>query len=239
LPPTCLGSHPLPMTTHTLILADDHALIRAGLRSLVEDMDSYEVVAEAEDGERAIELVERHRPALLLLDITMPRLDGIQALPRIKLLSPSTRVLIVSMYDSADFVMQAFRAGADGYLVKDAAAVELAFALDALVAGRTYLSPAVASAVVEQAVAPRLGGESTPAPLASTDLAVPLTPRQVDVLKRIVSGRGMKEIAFELGLSVKTVEAHRAQIMDRLEIRNLPQLVLYAVRRGLVSPEQP
>lgn len=226
------------MTTHTVILADDHRLVRAGLRSLIEDLPDHEVVAEAEDGMEAIELVQEHRPDLLTLDITMPRLDGIQALPRIKTLSARTRVLIVSMYDSADFVMQALRAGADGYLLKDAAAVELTLALQALSEGKTYLSPAVSAAVVEQALAPRLGGETKPAPLSPAEADLPLTPRQVEILRHVVTGRSMKEIAYELDLSVKTVEAHRAQIMERLEIRNLPQLVLYAVRHGLVSPGQ-
>jgi len=226
------------MTKYKVILADDHQLIRAGLRSLIEDMDHYQVVAEALDGERAIALVELHRPDLLLLDITMPRLDGIQALPGIKAMSPQTRVLIVSMYEGGDFVMQALRAGADGYMLKDAAAVELALAMHAVLAGRTYLSPSVSAAVVAQALSPPLGGDSRPAPLQRIEGDLPLTPRQIEILQRVVRGHSMKEVAFELGLSVKTVEAHRAQIMERLGIRNLPQLVLYAVRHGLVSPEQ-
>jgi DNA-binding NarL/FixJ family response regulator len=221
------------MSKHRVILADDHALVRAGLRSLIEELDDHEVIAEAEDGERAIELARQLQPDMMVLDVNMPRLDGIRALPLIKQASPATRVLIVSMYDGADFVMQALRAGADGYLLKDAAAMELTLALQALAAGRTYLSPAISSTVVQQALTstPPLA----PAP-AATDL--PLTPRQVEVLKGVVAGLSMKEIAFELHLSVKTVEAHRAQIMERLGVRNLPQLVLYAVRHGWVDPEK-
>lgn len=219
------------MTTHRVILADDHSLVRAGIRSLIEELPDHQVVAEAQDGEQAVELAQREQPDVLVLDIHMPRLDGIRALPRIKQASPKTRVLMVSMYDSADFVMQSLRAGADGYLLKDAAAMELTLALQALAAGRTYLSPAIAATVVQQALASAPQVASAP---AAAEL--PLTPRQVEVLRRIVSGVSMKEIAYELQLSVKTVEAHRAQIMERLGVRNLPQLVLHAVRHGWIDP---
>lgn len=213
----------------TVILADDHQLVRAGLRSLIEEYDGYEVVAEADDGLQAIDLAERHRPDLFVLDITMPRLNGIEALPRLKAASPDTHVLIVSMYEGSDFVMQALAAGASGYLLKDAAAVELTMALDALCAGRRYLSPAVSSAVIDRALA---APQATTLPLPLADS--PLTPRQVEILRLLASGRSMKEVAFDLGLSVKTVETHRAQIMERLDIHDLPRLVLYAVRQGLV-----
>lgn len=218
------------MRMQRVVLADDHSLVRAGLRSLIQELPGHEVVAEAEDGERAVELVTEHRPDLLVLDINMPRLDGLHALPLVKRAVPATRVLVVSMYDGADFVMQALRAGADGYLLKDAAATELMLALQALEAGRTYLSPAVSAPVVQQALA------AAPAPAAALE-DLPLTPRQAEVLKRVVTGQSMKEIAWELQLSVKTVEAHRAQIMERLGVRNLAQLVLYAVRRGLVTAD--
>lgn len=225
------------MSTKTLILADDHALFRAGLRSLVEDLSGYDVIAETETGEGATELAALHRPDLMVLDISMPGMNGLGALPRIKAVSPATRVLMVSMHSTADFVMQALRAGADGYLLKDAAAVELGFALESVSAGRHYISPAVASVVVGEALAPRPGRSAPPPPVAAPTAAqLRLTPRQVEILTLVVSGRSIKQIAHELGLSVKTVEAHRAQIMQRLDIRNLPQLVLYAVQQGLVTP---
>ncbi|MCW7541095.1 response regulator transcription factor [Aquabacterium sp. A7-Y] len=218
----------------TVVLADDHQLVRAGLRSLIEDFGDYQVLGEAQDGEEAIALVLRLQPDVLLLDITMPRLTGLDALPRIKQASAGTRLLIVSMYDSADFVMQALRLGADGYLLKDSAAVELQLALDAVTSGQRYLSPAVSGTVVEHALSH--AADTRPAPLPPG--ASPLTPRQIEILTLLASGKGMKEIAYDLGLSVKTVETHRAQIMERLNIRDLPRLVLYALRQGLISPDQ-
>jgi len=225
------------MTKRRVILADDHVLVRAGIRSLVDELDDHEVVGEAEDGELAIELAARHQPELVVLDINMPRLDGIRALPRIKRASPCSAVLIISMYDGAYFVMQALRAGANGYLLKDAAAAELTLALRSLAAGRIYLSPAVSSTVVQRAIAtPAPVSVSAPMPPAAAE-PPPLTPRQLEILRHLVSGLSMKEIAFELNLSVKTVESHRAQIMERLQVRNLPQLVLWAVRHGLVAAD--
>jgi len=211
----------------TVILADDHQLVRAGIRSLIEDFAGFQVVGEADDGEKAVALATEVQPDVVLMDITMPRLGGIDALPRLKQASPASRVLILSMYDGSDFVMQALRGGADGYLLKDAAAIELQLALEAVVAGRRYLSPAVSGTVVSCALQPSSPAQGSPQAL--------LTPRQVEILKLLASGKGAKEVAFELGLSVKTVETHRAQIMERLHIRDLPRLVLYAVRHGLVS----
>jgi DNA-binding NarL/FixJ family response regulator len=227
------------MDRHTVVLADDHHLVRAGLRSLIEDYDAYEVVGEAGDGRGAVELSERLHPAVTVLDVTMPRLGGIEATPQIKEVSPRTKVLILSMYATRDFVLQALHAGADGYLLKDAAAVELALALDALCTGQRYLSPAVSSAVVEHAlsVPMPLGDPLRPPPVAAPAGDMPLTPRQVEILKLLASGKSAKEAAYELGLSVKTVETHRAQIMERLGIRDVPRLVLYALRQGLISPE--
>lgn len=226
------------MNPQTLVLADDHALFRAGLCSLIEDLLGYEVVAQAQNGDEAIQMAALHRPNLLVLDIAMPGLNGLQALPQIKQACPDTRVLMVSMYGTADFVMQALRAGADGYLLKDAAAQELHLALQAVSLGYHYLCPAVTSAVVEEVLAPRPRNAAAEPPGVSTD-ELPLTPRQIEILQLIVTGQSIKEIAHQLELSVKTVEAHRAQILKRLDIRNIPQLVLYAVRHGVVTVESP
>lgn len=216
----------------TVAIVDDHKLVRAGLRSLIEDFGEYEVAAEAEDAMGAVDVADRLKPDLMILDITMPGISGLEVLPTVKSLSPRTQVLIMSMYDSHDFVMKALRQGANGYLLKDFAAVELQLALMSLSAGRRFLSPSVSDAVVEQALSSEASGAGG---VRGTPHAL-LTPRQLEVLTRIAGGQAAKEIAFDLGLSAKTVETHRAQIMERLGIRDIPRLVLYAVKHGLVSP---
>ncbi len=226
------------MNSQTVILADDHALFRAGMCSLIDDMAGYEVIAQAQNGDEAVGLVTQHLPDLVVLDISMPGLNGIEALPQIKQASPDTRVLMVSMYGTADFVMQTLRAGADGFLLKDAAAVELQFALCSISLGRHYLSPAVSSAVVDEALAPHPRQAASPLPTpARAD--IPLTARQSEILELLVTGYSIKEIAHQLDISAKTVEAHRAQILKRLDVRNVPQLVLYAVRHGLITANSP
>jgi len=232
------------MDRKTVILAEDHQLIRTGLRALVESFDSFEVVAEAGNAEQAVALVCEHQPALVLLDVTLPDASGIATLPRLKKASPHSRVLVLSMYETDDVVLAAMQAGADGYLPKSSAADELAFALDALVRGRIYLSPTISHAVLGHALA----AQGAPAPAAQPPAAPDardepppstlLTTRQLEILRLVASGRSMKEIAYDLELSVKTVETHRAQIMERLGIRDLPRLVLYAVRHGLVSTDR-
>ena len=219
--------------TRTLLLADDHALVRAGLRALIEAGGRWRIVAEAATGEETLQALRLHRPRLLLLDLCMPQLNGQQVLPQVHEASPQTRVLVVSMDDRPATVVDALAAGASGYLVKDAAADELNEALEAVGAGRRYIGRSVSTAVIEHA----LGTPPPPAPAPAPDQALPLTARQVEILRLLASGHGTKQIAFDLGLSVKTVEAHRAQIMQRLQIRDLPRLVLYAVRQGLVSPD--
>lgn len=216
---------------HTVAIVDDHKLIRAGMRSLIEDLGDYKVVAEAEDAMGAIELADQHRPQLMLLDITMPGASGLDVLPTVKSVSPATRVLVMSMHESADYVMKALRQGANGYLLKNFTTLELQLALMSLAAGRRFLSPSVSDAVVEQALA------ADGAANALSEPATLLTARQLEVLKLLAQGRSAKEVAFDLGLSVKTVETHRAQIMERLGIRDLPRLVLYAVKHGMVSAQ--
>jgi DNA-binding NarL/FixJ family response regulator len=220
----------------TVVIADDHQLVRLGLRSLIESVPGYAVVGEADDGVRAVEMVRDMQPDLILLDIAMPRLNGIDALPAIRHASERTRVLVVSLYETDDFVMRVLAAGAHGYLPKGVAGGELMLALDALSLGRFYLSPTISSTVIDRALAPR--GTSPWGPSDQSQPEPPdmrLTARQVQVLRLVASGKSMKEIAFDLCLSVKTVETHRAQIMGRLGIHDLPRLVLYALRQGLVA----
>ncbi|HEX6295859.1 MAG TPA: response regulator transcription factor [Burkholderiales bacterium] len=210
-----------------VLLADDHALVRAGIRSLLNGMDEVEVVAEASSGEEAIELAASSRPDVVLMDIAMKGITGLEAAARMRVRNPEARVVILSMHSGEEYVLQALRAGAAGYLLKDAATGELELALRSVMRGESWLSPAVSRQVVEGYVQ-RPGGEQAP------EL---LTARQREVLRLVASGKSTKEIAFLLNLSVKTVETHRAQIMDRLGIRDVAGLVRYALRTGLVPPD--
>lgn len=207
-------------------LADDHTLVRAGIRSLLEGIAGVQVVGEASTGEEALELAAGN-PDVLLLDITMKDMSGLEVAERVRVRQPAVKVLILSMHSSEEYVLQALRAGAAGYLLKDAATAELELALHAVLRGETWLSPAVSRQVVDGYLQ-RVGGQPA---------AEPLTPRQREVLRMIARGRTTKEIAFELNLSVKTVETHRAQIMERLAIRDVAGLVRYAMRTGLIAPE--
>lgn len=215
------------MAALRVLLADDHALVRAGMRSLLREFPGVEVVAEAADGAEALELAARERPDVVLMDIAMKGMNGLEAAARLRERLPGVKVVILSMHASEEYVLQALRAGAAAYLIKDSATAELELALKSVMRGETYLSPAISRQVVERYVQ-RVGAGGGDEPL---------TPRQREVLKRIAEGRSTKEIAFELNLSVKTVETHRAQIMERLGIRDVAGLVRYAMRAGLVPPE--
>lgn len=211
-----------------VLLADDHVLVRTGIKMLLQGIDGIEVVGEASDGREAVELVGKLRPRIVLMDISMQNLNGLEATAQIRREQPDTRVIILSMSADETHVAQALRAGASGYLLKDATPDELNMALTAVEGGNTYLTPRVSRQVIEGFVGHLTEGES------SLDL---LTPRQREILQLIAEGQSTKEIAFKLGLSVKTVETHRSQIMDRLNIRDVPGLTRFAVRNGLVSPD--
>lgn len=215
------------MAAQRILLVDDHALVRAGMRSLLHEIPGVEVVAEAADGAEALRLAAELRPDVVLLDIAMKGMNGLDAAARLREQLPGAKVIVLSMHTSEEYVLLALRAGAAGYLIKDSATSELELALKAVARGETYLSPAISRQVVDGYVQ-RVGAAAAPDPL---------TPRQREVLKRIAEGRSTKEIAYELKLSVKTVETHRAQIMERLGIRDVAGLVRYAMRAGLVPPE--
>jgi DNA-binding NarL/FixJ family response regulator len=222
MPPS---SNPASGAPIRVVLADDHALVRAGMRSLLGGMAQVEVVGEAASGEEALVLAERERPDVVLMDIAMKGITGLEAAARIRDQHPGVRVIILSMHAGEEYVLQALRAGAIGYLLKDAATGELELALRSVMRGESWFSPAVSRQVVEGYVQ-RVGGE----PVADA-----LTARQREVLKLVAGGKSTKEIAFDLSLSVKTVETHRAQIMERLGIRDVAGLVRYALKTGLVS----
>ena len=211
-----------------VIIADDHTLVREGIRALLERLPTVTVVGEAGDGREAQTLLEKHRPDVALLDITMPGLNGLELAGRAERLSPRTKIIILSMHAGEAYVAQALRAGVAGYLLKDAAAAELEFALQSVSRGETYLSPAISRQVVEGYLKVAEEGAD---PLAG------LTARQREILQLVAEGKATKEIAALLEVSVKTVESHRAQLMERLDIHDVPGLVRFAIRAGLVSSE--
>ena len=209
-----------------VLLADDHTLVRAGIRSLLESIPGVEVVAEADDGREALELIAKRRPDVALLDIGMPGLNGLELAKRVPHESPKTKIIILSMHADANYVNQALRAGVHGYLLKGAAVSELPLALSAVTRGETYLTPKVSRFVVDGF----LSGEEA-GPLEG------LTRRQCEILQLIAEGNSTKEIAGMLKLGVKTVETHRSRLMDRLDIHDVAGLVRFAIRAGLVTPE--
>jgi len=211
-----------------VLLADDHTLVRAGIRSLLETIEGVEVVAETGDGREALALIARHRPDLAVLDIGMPGLNGIEVARQSAKDTPKTKFLILSMHDDASHVRQAMRVGVAGYLLKGAAVAELPLAIKAVMEGETYLTPKASRHVVRGFLDERESGID---PLES------LTPRQREILQLIAEGKSTKEIAGILELSVKTVETHRARMMTSLDIHDVPGLVRFAIRSGLVSPE--
>ena len=208
-----------------IILADDHNLTRAGLRLLLEQIEGVEVLGEAENGRDAVALARQHTPQLVLMDISMPEMNGIEALSRISKEVPAARVIILSTHSDETHVLDALRAGAAGYLLKNAATRELHAAVDAVAKGGTYLSPQVASVVIARST-----GRTSSAPGTLDHL----TGRQREILQLIAEGKSTKEMAFLLSVSVKTVETHRAQLMDRLNIHDIAGLVRYALKAGLV-----
>lgn len=209
-----------------LLLADDHTLVRSGLRALLDGMDGVTVVAEADNGEQAVAQAQALAPDVALLDITMPGLNGLQAAERILAQSPPPRVVILSMHAAEEYVNRALALGVSGYLLKDAATLELQAALEAVSAGQTYLSPRITSQLLESRLKT---GEGAARP--------GLTARQLEVLRLLALGKSVKEIAYDLQLSAKTVETYRAQIMERLDLHDLASLVRYAIRTGLISAE--
>lgn len=209
-----------------VLLADDHKLVRAGIRALLQTVVDVEIVAEAADGREALELIETHRPDLTLMDITMPSLNGLDATARIVRAFPHTRVVILSMNADEDSVLKSLRAGALGYLVKTADPAELGMAVRAVARGERFLSSAVSKHVVA-ACLNRVDKEQT-----SLER---LAPRQREVLQLIAEGHTTKEIASKLGISVKTTEAYRADLMKALEIHDIATLTRFAIRSGLVS----
>jgi DNA-binding NarL/FixJ family response regulator len=210
-----------------ILLAEDHTLVRAGIRALLESLEGAEVVAEASDGREALRLAQVHHPDILLMDITMKGLNGLEATARLAKERSTTRVIMLSMHSDQLYVRQALQAGAAGYLLKGADVAELELALKAVMRGDTYLSPSVSKDLVGDL----LTGTPAAHPLEE------LTPRQREILQLVAEGLTTKEIASRLDLSIKTVETHRAQLMERLDIHDVAGLVKFAIRAGLTQAD--
>jgi DNA-binding NarL/FixJ family response regulator len=217
-----------PVSVLRILLADDHALVRAGIRLLLESLSEIEVVGEAADGHEALRLVAERHPDLALVDVSMPGLNGLEMTMRAVKEHPRLRVLILSMHADEEYVRQALRAGAAGYLLKNADRSEFELAVRAVARGDTWLSPAVSKTI---AAAFARDDRAPQGPFER------LTPRQREILQLIAEGRSTKEIAQRLGLSVKTVETHRARLMERLGVRGVPGLVRYAISVGIIRPD--
>jgi DNA-binding NarL/FixJ family response regulator len=215
--------------TIQVLLVDDHKLVRAGIRSLLEKLSAIEVVAEAGDGLEALLLVAEHHPQVVLMDIAMPNLNGLEATRRMSTEFPEVPVIILSIYSDEEHVYQALRAGAAGYLLKGAAIEELELAIRAVAHGETYLSPPISRPVIMEYVRRTNAGQG---------LTERLSPRQSEILKLVAEGKSMKQIALGLGISVKTVEAHRTALMARIDVHDIAGLVRFAVKHGLIDLDE-
>jgi DNA-binding NarL/FixJ family response regulator len=214
------------MNAIRILIADDHALILGGIRALLTEIDGVTIVGEAANGRDAVAMAIAERPNLVIMDISMKELNGIEATAQIKAELPATQVLVLSMHTTEDFVRRALKAGASGYLVKDSAPLELRMAIEAVMRGDHFISSRVSRHLVSRLVA---GVGEVKSSMET------LTPRQREILQMIAEGKSTKQIAHVLEVSVKTVETHRASLMERLAIHDIAGLVLYAVRNRLVS----
>ena len=207
-------------------LVDDHHLVRAGLRALLEDLSGYDVVGEAADGSEVIELIDTVTPDVLVTDVAMKNVSGLDILPEVKKLYPGLPVILLTMHNTSDYLQTAIERGANAYLLKDSAEVELELALKAVLDGQIYISPKLSEQLLETL---KQGDEE------EVNVKNVLTPRQTEILKMLAEGQSTKQIAYDLGLSVKTIESHRSQIMERLQIRDLASLVRFAIKNGITD----
>jgi len=210
-----------------IMLADDHTLVRQGLRKLLEERPDWEVIAEAGDGREAVRLAEQHKPDVAILDVAMPLLNGIEATRQITRRTPGTRVLVLSMHADEAYVTQILQAGATGYLLKDSADVDLVKAVGEAARGKSFFSPAIARVMLDDYVR-QLADRGV------TDRYDSLSEREREIFQLIAEAKTNKEIAALLNVSPSTVETHRAHIMEKLDLHSAAEIVLYAVRRGVI-----
>ena len=211
----------------SVLVADDHGIVREGLRRLLEAERDLKVSGEARDGKEVLEQVEKHQPAVVVLDITMPRLGGLETLERLRASHPQVKVILLSVHSDPPFIQSAIALGADGYVLKNGRAAEIVTAIHEVMKGGSYFSPVVAKEIVDQLRSPK-PADGEPFSL--------LSGREREVLHLIAEGLSAKEIAVELKISTKTVEAHRTNLMRKLGVRKATELVRYALRHGLIEP---
>jgi DNA-binding NarL/FixJ family response regulator len=213
-----------------IVIAEDHTILREGLRSLLSSSANFEIIGEAGDGREAIRQVKKYKPDLILTDLSMPRMNGMEAIKEIRRESPATKVLVLTVHRAEEYILATFRAGADGYLLKDSTHSELLMAVKKVLSGTHYISPEISEKVIEGYIEGKKN-------LKSRTLWETLTQREREILKLIAEGYRNKEIAEELYISVKTVEKHRANLMEKLDLHSIQALTAFAIERGLVSRE--
>ena len=212
-----------------VVIVEDHQLFREGLRAILESRDDFQVVGEAPDGVEAIHCIRDKKPDLLLLDISMPRRNGISVINEVRRQFPDLKVLVLTMHESDEFVLEAFKAGANGFCLKDSSRNELLLAIDGILAGKTYISPQIAGDVIQGYIFGR-------SEMKSKSNWETVSQREREILKLVAEGYINKEIASILNISAKTVEKHRSNIMNKLDLHNVAALTSYAIEKGLVSP---
>jgi DNA-binding NarL/FixJ family response regulator len=214
---------------HKIVIAEDHQLFREGLKSMLSKREDTVIVGEAEDGIEALKLIRKLKPDMVLLDLSMPKMGGISVLKDVKREFPTTLILLLTIHESDQYVLEAFEAGADGYCIKDSSRQELMLAIDSVLQGKTYISPGISDQVME-------GFLSSQKKLKQHTRWDTVTQREREVLKLLAEGYSNKEIGGLLHISVKTVEKHRANLIGKLDLHNVAQLTAYAIKKGLVEP---
>jgi DNA-binding NarL/FixJ family response regulator len=213
-----------------IVIAEDHTILREGLRSLLSSDPNFEIVGEAEDGHRAIKCVEKFKPDLILMDLSMPRMTGLDAISEIKKRFKETKILVLTVHKTEEYILATLKAGADGYVLKDSTQTELMMAVKNVLGGKHYISPGISEKVIEG----YLEGRRTLKTKSSWET---LTQREREILKLIAEGYKSKEIADYLCISPKTVEKHRANLMEKLDLHNVQALTVFAIEKGLVTQE--
>jgi len=211
-----------------IVLAEDHTILRAGLRALLTSREDFEVVGEAENGREAVRIVDKYVPDLLIIDLSMPKLNGMEAIKEIKGRHPQVKIIVLTVHKSDEYIVASLDAGANGYILKDASHNELVLAIEYVMAGKIFLSPSISDKVMNA----YLEQKKEKKPKSMLDL---LTTREIEILKLIAEGHKNKDIADHLCISSKTVEKHRSNLMEKLDIRNTAALTAYAIEKGIAS----